>query len=155
MSHIEKICKIWKKLKIWKIIKFIEKLIKYHSEDEIKASEEFKEKHPTHRGLPVGNQVDGLPTELRNTGAVWSARPYRLRLSGLNVALTEHSISKILTGWKFPHRKWRYLYKASNPLSVIENGLKKSRDLFGSVVFKMIKNDEKFEKFEQIMLKRY
>ena len=40
-------------------------MIKYHSEDEIKASEEFKEKHPTHRGLPVGNQVDGLPTELR------------------------------------------------------------------------------------------
>ena len=32
----------------------------------LKASEKFKEKHPTHRGLPVGNQVDGLPTELRN-----------------------------------------------------------------------------------------
>ena len=33
----------------------------------LKASEEFKEKHPTHRGLPVGNQVDGLPTELRES----------------------------------------------------------------------------------------
>ena len=42
----------------------------------LKASEEFKEKHPTHRGLPVGNQVDGLPTELRNTGAVVFAGPY-------------------------------------------------------------------------------
>ena len=30
-------------------------------------SEEFKEKHPTHRGLPVGNQVDGLPTVLRDS----------------------------------------------------------------------------------------
>ena len=39
---------------------------KIHSEHEIKVSEEFKEKHPTHRGLPVGNQVDGLPTKLRN-----------------------------------------------------------------------------------------
>ena len=29
-------------------------------------SEEFKEKHPTHRGIPGGNQVDGLPPELRN-----------------------------------------------------------------------------------------
>ena len=28
-------------------------------------SEEFKEKHPTHRGIPGGNQVDGLPPELR------------------------------------------------------------------------------------------
>ena len=35
----------------------------------LKASDNFKEKHPTHRGLPVGNQVDGLPTELR-TGTV-------------------------------------------------------------------------------------
>ena len=43
------------------------KNVKYHPEDEIKASEEFKEKHPTHRGLPVGNQVDGLPTELRDS----------------------------------------------------------------------------------------
>ena len=32
----------------------------------LKASEEFKEKHPTHRGIPGGNQVDGLPPELRN-----------------------------------------------------------------------------------------
>ena len=52
-------------------------MIKYHSEDEIKASEDFKEKHPTHRGLPVGNQVDGLPTELRNTGAVVFGSPYQ------------------------------------------------------------------------------
>ena len=29
------------------------------------ASEDFKEKHLTHRGIPGGNQVDGLPTELR------------------------------------------------------------------------------------------
>ena len=36
----------------------------------LKASEKFKEKHPTHRGIPGGNQVDGLPPELRNTGAV-------------------------------------------------------------------------------------
>ena len=26
----------------------------------LKASEEFKEKHPTHRGIPGGNQVDGF-----------------------------------------------------------------------------------------------
>ena len=32
----------------------------------LKASEKFKEKHPTHRGIPGGNQVDGLPPELRN-----------------------------------------------------------------------------------------
>ena len=32
----------------------------------LKALEKFTEKHPTHKGLPVGNQVDGLPTELRN-----------------------------------------------------------------------------------------
>ena len=56
---------------------------------------------------------------------------------------------------KIPHRKWRYLYNALNPLSAIENGLKKGRDLFVSVVFKMIKNDEKFEKIEKIILKRY
>ena len=42
-------------------------MIKYHSEYEIKASEEFKEKHPTHRGIPGGNQVDGLPPELRDS----------------------------------------------------------------------------------------
>ena len=33
----------------------------------LKGSDEFKDKHPTHRGLPVGNQVDGLPTELRDS----------------------------------------------------------------------------------------
>ena len=33
----------------------------------LKASEEFKEKHPTHRGIPGGNQVDGLPPELRES----------------------------------------------------------------------------------------
>ena len=32
----------------------------------LNASEDFKEKHPTHRGIPGGNQVDGLPPELRN-----------------------------------------------------------------------------------------
>ena len=42
----------------------------------LKASEKFKEKHPTHRGIPGGNQVDGLPPELRNTGAVVIAGPY-------------------------------------------------------------------------------
>jgi len=31
----------------------------------LKASEKFKEKHPTHRGIPGGNQVDDLPPELR------------------------------------------------------------------------------------------
>ena len=45
--------------KFEKSLNLLEK-IKYHSEDESKASEEFKEKHPTHRGLPVGNQVDGF-----------------------------------------------------------------------------------------------
>ena len=40
-------------------------MFKYHHNVKLKASDEFKEKHPTHRGLPVGNQVDGLPTELR------------------------------------------------------------------------------------------
>ena len=43
----------------------------------LKASEEFKEKHPTHRGIPGGNQVDGLPPELRNTGAVVFGSPYQ------------------------------------------------------------------------------
>ena len=43
--------------------------MKCHSEDEIQDSDEFKERHPTHRGIPGGNQVDGLPTEL-HTGAV-------------------------------------------------------------------------------------
>ena len=33
----------------------------------LKASEKFKEKHPTHRGIPGGNQVDGLPPELRDS----------------------------------------------------------------------------------------
>ena len=53
-------------------------MIKYHSEDEIKASEEFQEKHPTHRGLPVGNQVDGLPTELRESRKFWFPGGQRL-----------------------------------------------------------------------------
>ena len=48
------------------MIKFVEKCLNIIQKVKLKASEEFKEKHPTHRGLPVGNQVDGLPTELRN-----------------------------------------------------------------------------------------
>ena len=44
----------------------------------LKASEEFKEKHPTHRGLPVGNQVDGLPTELRESRKFWFPGGQRL-----------------------------------------------------------------------------
>ena len=43
-----------------------------------KASEEFKEKHPTHRGLPVGNQVDGLPTVLRESRKFWFPGGQRL-----------------------------------------------------------------------------
>ena len=49
------------------MIKFVEKRLNIIQKVKLKASEEFKEKHPTHRGLPVGNQVDGLPIELRNT----------------------------------------------------------------------------------------
>ena len=40
--------------------------MQHHSDDEIECFREFKEKHPTHRGIPGGNQVDGLPPELRN-----------------------------------------------------------------------------------------
>ena len=50
------------------MIKFVEKCLNIIQKVKLKASEEFKEKHPTHRGLPVGNQVDGLPTELRGSG---------------------------------------------------------------------------------------
>ena len=50
-----------------KIIEFSEKLSEIIQMMKLKASEKFKEKHPTHRGLPVGNQVDGLPTELRDS----------------------------------------------------------------------------------------
>ena len=53
-------------------------MIKYHSEDEIKSSEKFKEKHPTHRGFPVGNQVDGLPTELRGSDKTAFSRGQRV-----------------------------------------------------------------------------
>ena len=41
-------------------------MIKHHSDDEIEGFRE--EKHPTHRGIPGGNQVDGLPPELRESG---------------------------------------------------------------------------------------
>ena len=37
----------------------------------LKASDDFKEKHPTHRGIPGGNQVDGLPPELRESRKFW------------------------------------------------------------------------------------
>ena len=53
-------------------------MIKYHSESKLKASEKFKEKHPTHRGLPVGNQVDGLPTELRGSDKTAVSRGQRV-----------------------------------------------------------------------------
>ena len=56
-----------KKLKKLKIIKFNEKLFKIIQMMKLKASEKFKEKHPTHRGIPGGNQVDGLPPELRES----------------------------------------------------------------------------------------
>ena len=69
MSHIEKYAKL-EKLKNLKIIEFNENLFKIIQMMKLKASEKFKEKHPTHRGIPGGNQVDGLPPELRNTGAV-------------------------------------------------------------------------------------
>ena len=54
-----------KKLKILKNDEICLKCLNIIQKVNLKASEEFKEKHPTHRGLPVGNQVDGLPTELR------------------------------------------------------------------------------------------
>ena len=40
--------------------------------------EKFKEKHPTHRGLPVGNQVDGLPTELHGSDKTAFSRGQRV-----------------------------------------------------------------------------
>ena len=47
------------------MIDFFEKFSNIIQKVKLKALEKFREKHPTHRGLPVGNQVDGLPTELR------------------------------------------------------------------------------------------
>ena len=40
----------------------------------LNASEDFKEKHPTHRGIPGGNQVDGLPPELRDSDKIAFSR---------------------------------------------------------------------------------
>ena len=65
MSLIENNAKFEKMENFEKILNLIKMLIIIQKVN-LKASEKFKEKHPTHRGLPVGNQVDGLPTELRN-----------------------------------------------------------------------------------------
>ena len=66
-----------KKLKNLKNDEICLKMLNMVQKVRLKASEKFKEKYPTHRGLPVGNQVDGLPTELRNTGAVVFGSPYQ------------------------------------------------------------------------------
>ena len=60
------------------MIKFDLKCLNIIQNVKLKASEEFKEKHPTHRGIPVGNQVDGLPTELRESRKFWFPGGQRL-----------------------------------------------------------------------------
>ena len=59
-AKLEKIEKFEKSLNLMKNYKIIQMM-------KLKASEKFKEKHPTHRGIPGGNQVDGLPPELRES----------------------------------------------------------------------------------------
>ena len=75
---LKKYAKFEKIEKFKKSLNLLKNWLNIHSEDEIKASEEFKEKHPTHRGLPVGNQVDGLPPELRGSDKTAFSRGQRV-----------------------------------------------------------------------------